>query len=180
MVVKVRSSEWMRGRNKPDLFWNNADLITLNRPDLDSEVTEAWVFISSGLETPFLVGCCYWLRLSIVCKLFYSVVWRNQLSHKIRTICTVFLVGSATEASIEICSTVSDQSINQSINQSIKQSSNQSINQSINQSSNQSINQSSNQSINQSINQSYQSINQSINLVYFSLFCLVFFTFVAQ
>ena len=93
LVVKVKSSEWMREgyRNKPDLFWNNANLISFNRPDLDSEVIEAWVFISFGLETPFLVGCCYLLRVSIVCKLVYSVVRTNLLSHKIRTICRSFL-----------------------------------------------------------------------------------------
>ena len=90
-MVKVRSSKWMRGRNKPDLFWKNANLITLDRPDLDSEVIEAWVFISFGLETLFLVGCSYWLRVSIVCRLVYFVVWTNQLSHKIRTICMCFL-----------------------------------------------------------------------------------------
>ena len=55
-MVKVRSSEWMRGGNKPDLFCNNSKLITLNRPDLDSKVIEGWLFISLGLETPFLVG----------------------------------------------------------------------------------------------------------------------------
>ena len=34
----------------------NAKLIILNRPDLGLFMIEAWIFISFGLETGFLVG----------------------------------------------------------------------------------------------------------------------------